>query len=171
MVSSSIVSPPASYFPEAPVDPPKDNILWRGIKVTFNFFYETPAVVIGVTIAAIASHFFIPVLAPTLYTLAVTSMISKLVVKLCGRLNYKFLAKVESSAWNFKVKYPRIQTIAIIITIAAGYILPWCGVILALALGVYSGIINEIEYYKKMQKVTKEAQETMRHEIMHLIIE
>jgi len=151
---------------------PKENIFWRGVKITLNYLYETPALVIGLTIAAIASHFFIPILAPTLYTLAATTFISKLVIKLCGRLNYKIFAKVESSAWNFKVKYPRLQTIALIVTITAGYVFPLCGIILAIALGIYNGIVNEVDYYKKMQQVRKQIHDAIeQHEVIHLMNE
>lgn len=133
----------------------KKNVIWRGMKVVLNFFYKTPAMIAAIAIAGIICQFVFPVLAPTLYTLAAATLFSLLAIKVFTKLNFQIAYKLEAWVCKIKNKFPRIQVVALIVTLITGCFVWFLGVAFALALGLYNGYISEIDYCKKIQQIRK----------------
>lgn len=143
-------------FVDSPKVEEKESVFWRGFKVTCNFIYETPSLVFGLIAGGILAHIFLPEIAITCYALAIASMGCKLVIKLITRFDVKWLQRFEQWAWKVKKKIPYIQTAMIICSLVISYFVPVIGVSTAVVVGVYNGIIFEMEYYKKLQSLHKE---------------
>lgn len=166
------IDKPKDVFADTPVVKNEESVIWRGFKVTCNFLYETPAMVLGLLAAAVVAHIFIPYLAVTLYALAVASLCSKLVIKLVSRLDIKWLQRLEEWSWNLKKKFSYIQTVMIVCSLIAGYLFPILGIISATVVGGYNGIIFEIEYCKKLQSLHKDRikDENEQNVLLNLLI-
>ena len=133
----------------------KQNVIWRGMKVVINFFYKTPAMIAAIAVASIICQFVFPVLAPTLYTLAAATLFSLVTIKVLAKLNFQIAHKLEAWVCKVKSKFPRIQVVALIVTLITGCFVWFLGVGFALALGLYNGCISEIDYCKKIQQIRK----------------
>lgn len=138
----------------------KDSIIWRGFLVVFNFFYETPAKVIGIAVAGVACHFFCPNLAPFFLALAATTLASKLVVKCLSRYKIKQIENIERKACQLAENHPIIRLIVFVSLAVAAFFFPIPGLIVGCCLGVFNGIVIEFEYYKKVQQVKRFHHET-----------
>lgn len=133
----------------------KRNVIWRGMKIVVNFFYKTPAVIVAIAVAGVICQFAFPVLAPTLYTLAATTLFSVITIKVLAKLNLQIAHKFEAWVCKLKNKFPRIQIVALVVTLITGCLVWFLGVVFALVLGLYNGCISEIDYCKKIQQIRK----------------
>lgn len=147
-----------------------DSVIWRGLTVTFNFFYETPAMVFGLVIAGVVAHLFVPQLACTCYMLAGSSLLSKLIMKISSTRGFKSFENIEIWSWNLKKKYPYIQAIAMSICLVVSYFFPVIAIFLALPIGIYNGIVFEIEFCKKLQRVHQQKMEHQQSNVAMDII-
>lgn len=148
----------------------KENIVWRGMKVSFKFFYESPLMIVGILISAVVSYFFFPVLTPTLLALASATFFSKLLIKVLNICHCKYAIILERGAWAIKNRYKYIQLILLGGTLVSGYFIPFVGVSLAIVLGIYNGLICEIDYCKKMQVVAEyQSNHREMEEIMNIV--
>lgn len=130
----------------------KESVFWRGFKVITAFIYETPLFVIAIVVAGVVCHFFIPPLAIPLYTLAATTVVSKLVVKVLGKLKWGIIERVEQKAWKLNEKFPKLRLISFIFVLAISFLTPLVGATFAIALGIYQGVISEVEQCKVLQE-------------------
>ncbi len=124
-----------------------------------SFVYETPLLVVGLVVAGIACALFFPPLALPLFCLAGSSLVTKLATKIITRYDSSAYAKFEHRIWGLHQSYKKWHMVAALALVAIGYFVPWIGVPLCIAYGLYNGIVMEMEHCKAMQRADRAQQE------------
>lgn len=125
----------------------------RCYKEISSFIYETPATVVGLIVAGIASIFFFPPLALPLFAIAGASLATKLATKIINRYDCKTFGTIESKIWGFHQSFGKWHMVAGLVAIAAGYFIPYAGIVVCLGYGLYNGLVMEMEQCKAIQEV------------------
>lgn len=133
--------------------------IWTKLDTVGTFLYETPANVIifavtGITLRLFASKFSAPFLA-----ISASMMLTRLAVKIADRYHFQYLEPIQKAACQLCSKYPKVQLITFLFSIAVTAIAPPVGVACAIALGILGGIMIEIENCKKQQQINQAKQD------------
>jgi len=132
-----------------------DHCLWKGFRVASRFAYELPAKIFGIFAAAIGSHLLALPIATSLYVLGVSTLLTKLVVKITSTYNWEVFQKIERNTWDYKSTYPYLQTASLVGGLILSFLIPAIGVFICTGLGIFNGIIIEVEHCRKLQDVKR----------------
>lgn len=135
-----------------PFSPP-ENFFWLGVKKGCYYLYSAPAGVIGIAALGVLSEIFAPSISLTCYTLAGTALVSKWLITFLSSIHFPHLEELERYVDKIKKNQPYIQTASLIATLAIAYFFPILGVILAIGVGLFNGILYQMEYCETMQKI------------------
>jgi hypothetical protein len=131
----------------------KKSAIGRYFRVVGNFLYQIPFYFTALAIAGVALLFLFPPLAPAVLGLTASLLATRLVVKLVDLYNSTALEKIKKGICRFNRPFSKIRIIAFVFSLAISALTPIAGCIVGCALGVYSGLLLEIEIYKKAQDV------------------
>lgn len=65
------------------------------------------------------------------------------------------MEKLELCFWKLKQRFPKMQLIAFITMLVVSYLLPILGIIIAAVLGLYNGVVIDIQYCKDSSRAQK----------------
>lgn len=137
--------------------PPKTNIFWKGLKITWNFFIDTQATVAVLTITGIALRIFsFTSFSVPFFAMSGAILATRLVVKLINHYNVSALRRIKIQASNIIEKYPNLQIITFLFAIALSLISIYAAIVVAITVGILSGILIEVNIANRKQ--SREAQ-------------
>ena len=131
------------------------NLLKDTLSRAATFVYETPLSVIATTVAGIAACVFAPSLAPPLLALAGTVMLTRVAVKVLERYNLDLFIEFNEKMEQIDSKYGKLYYMAFTVTILTSMMFPVMGIALGIGVGVYKGLIVELQI-QKIKQDTKE---------------
>ncbi len=112
-----------------------------------SFIYEMPYTIVALTAAGIAAAILFPVLAPPCFGLVAGVVISRLVVKVVDNYNPLYLLDVKREALKINEKYSNVLLICFVFATFLAIASPLLGTLATLGLGLYQGIIIQVEIY------------------------
>lgn len=121
-----------------------------------SFIYEMPVTIVAAAIAGVVSIILFPPAALPCFGLVGAAILSRLVVKHYDHYNPTELLDVKEKCWNFNKKYPTISVVIFIFATVIGLITPAGGFVVAAGLGIYRGIIIQIDIYEYRRKLREE---------------
>lgn len=124
----------------------------RSLAAAGCFTYEMTASVGTFLIAGIGIRIFFPFLSAPFFGISATLITTRVVVKLLNVYNVDLLKNIKHKASNISHKYPNLQVITLVFAIVISFISPVLGFALAGAVGVYGGVVVEINLAEKKQK-------------------
>lgn len=125
--------------------------MWRGMVIASEFIYETPSYVAGLVIVGIALRILFPFITAPILGMTVSILVTRLVAKTAKLYNFAWLDKVKYEASKLSVKYPYIQIIGFIFATTLSIFSATLGLISSTAVGMYCGVLIEINVIKKKQ--------------------
>lgn len=143
---------PGSVGAEAPPPPAPDasSSQWCGIKIIKDFSY-----VLGCLVAGIAARIFIPSLAPALFTIGATTLLTGLLIKplsgCCPCIN-----TLKDKVYEINKKYPYLRAITLIAILVLSLITPIGGAIVGGLFGVFCGFAMDSEVIRRQHTVQEE---------------
>lgn len=143
----SLLSDPASHF----------------FAKVATFIYETPLWVVVSLIIGVVLLIFHPLFSAPFFVAAGTFILTRLIVKIIEIYAPQKLKNFRASLYNFQDKYPYIQYLAMAVCLATTPFLPIAAAFLSIPLGIYKGLVAEIDVFKHKQHVEKE---TLKHKFL-----
>lgn len=119
------------------------------------FIYQTPAWIVASTVTGIALLILLPHYSVPFLAFSGSAVLMRLAVKIVDIYDNKFLMKTEERLLLVEKKYFYVQYIAFAISILITFVLPIAGLIGGISLGLYKGIIVELEIFKYRQQVRR----------------
>lgn len=121
-----------------------------------NHIYETPVWVIASTIIGIALLIFHPPLATPFLGLAMATELTRLAGKIIEAYNLQQFKVLRENMFEYQQKYPYIQYLVFATSLVASAFFPIAGAVLSSLLGIYKGMIAEIDIFKYKQDIIRE---------------
>jgi hypothetical protein len=128
----------------------------KALKICGTFIYETPVWVVAAAIIGIALLILYPPLSAPFLGVAGAAVLSRITVKMIERFKPELLKEYREKMYEFQQKYPYIQYIAFIVSLGTAAICPIGGAVFAAAIGIYKGMVVEIDIFKYKQVVKRE---------------
>lgn len=146
-VSPQFVTPTTAPNHSSP--PPSGSKCWNGVKVAWRGFCEIVCGIALYVLAGLASLLIWPSMSVALFVYAGTMAVTRIVIKIIDPYNCGCTRKIKEKANNLVTRCPRLELIALLVTIALSAVY-WVLGFLALPIGLLSGTmmglrINERE--------------------------
>lgn len=125
---------------------------WRE---TATFIYEMPVTIIAMAIAGIASIIFFPIFTIPCFGTVIGTTLSRVGVKLIDKRDINILVELKSEVIELNKKYPNITTIAFIFATVVGLLFSTISWTVAIGLGIFKGIIIQIDIYNNNRNLRK----------------
>ena len=131
--------------------------LKEGLRKVATFIYETPASVVALMVSGVALLIIFPKVAPPFLGLAGSAILTRLVVIIIYTVDHKGLMKSKEKIYEFNEKHPKLQWIAFLVAVVICALLsPISGFVISVSIGIYKGMIVEIDIYKYKQELRRE---------------
>ncbi len=121
------------------------NAIQKPIQATATFIYETPVTVMASVALGITALALFPKVAPPFLGFAGGVVSTRIFVKIAQRYNHQSLIKLNEWVQKFDARYSYLKHIAMAVSILFSLFIPYLGLVLAAAAGVYRGMLVEIE--------------------------
>lgn len=147
--------------------------VWRGFVVIANFFYQTPCSVAILTIIGLAMRLLYPSISLPMLLLSGSILVSRLVLKCLNSYNFTSLKVKEMTlkSNDFATRYPNIQLLAFVISVAISPFFPLASGIMAVIDGGFCGILIEVNIAERQLKRANPYKLENHSETMKKIIE
>lgn len=122
------------------------------MRVYTSFLELSPLYVVAILVIGTVCQFVFPPLAPALWTLAIATTASSLVMKLITWLRSQWAAEIQLKCLSVLSKLPKIQLIFFIAALALSFLNIFCGMAVAAILGLINGIVMRPTIYLKQQR-------------------
>jgi hypothetical protein len=131
--------------------------MWRGLVVVANFLYEIAAKVVLFVLLGVAAHLLFPVIALPFYAMAGGIFLTRLVVKILDRYDFTSLNNFKDKVRGFVNNWSYLQIIVFVVALAACFLSPIPGIIIAGLLGCVNGLIIGAEAVKHQREARRKA--------------
>lgn len=129
---------------------------WKGFLVKVSSAYEAPAGVAGIALIGVFLYYTFPQVASPFFGIAGSMLVSRLAVKVLDHYNYLPLDDIKKRVVNFNRAYPYIRIVLFGSSLLLCAVSQVAAGVLAVGLGVLSGVMIEIEQCKRIQTVNQE---------------
>ena len=123
----------------------------NGIRQAASFVYETPIIVPAALVSGIALHILYPTSAPPFFGFSAAIILARLVVKVVEIYNDQSIKDMKELVFKTQLKVPKMEYIALAISLLIVPIFPVAAVLCACSAGIYKGFLIEIEVYQLKQ--------------------
>ena len=109
------------------------------------FVSETPLFVVASTAGGIVGLTLFPKFAPPLLMIAGSFFVTRVVIKIIEKYDSNSLGKTNARMSSFDSKYGYLHYVAMVVSLLFCAISPLLGIFLAIGVGIYKGVIREIQ--------------------------
>ncbi len=134
------------------------SLLRQGMVTLIEFIYETPASGIGFAVAAIASRYIYPPLAPPFWGLTLGMVSGRIFIRILEACHCKQTIAIKRGAIKLVRRFPKLQLIGAIFALVLGVIWAPLGVLAGLGIGVIGGVNVSVEQALRRQRLHAERQ-------------
>lgn len=165
---------PPSLPPILPVVKPPDeksrmngfaDTIKDGFRKVGTFIYETPYTIVALVVIGVALLILFPEFAPPFLGAAGAHTLTRLAVKIINLYYSEKMVNFKEKIYDFDQKYSRVVYIAFLVAVAICYVSPIAGFIVTVGLGIYKGLIAEVEISKFKQRVEKEGAKKIEYNL------
>ncbi|MFQ5730247.1 MAG: hypothetical protein ACE5GN_07790 [Waddliaceae bacterium] len=127
-----------------------------GLRKVATFIYETPVSVVALTVSGIALLIIFPRFASPLLGLAGSTVLARLVVIIIDAFDFQRFANIKERVYEYHEKHPKMQYIAFLVAVVICTFSSIGGFVVSVGIGIYKGMIVEIDIYKYKQELRRE---------------
>lgn len=128
-----------------------ESVCWRGLRVVGNFLLETGAKVACFVLLGLAAGSLFPPAMNPFFTVALATVLSRLVVKVIDRINPARLDRFKAAIDLFASKYP-VQIIAIVVILAVAPFFEIGAIVIGAGFGCVNGFLLGVEWARTSQQ-------------------